>query len=243
MKAIILAAGQGSRLRPLTDDKPKCLVEYSGKAIVDYILSALRGCGIEDIIIVKGYLAERLEREGTKSCLNPKFERTNMVSTLFCAENEMDDDLIISYADIVYGERTLQKLLDAKDDFSLLIDTDWRRQWEARMDDPLVDAETLKLDSEGYVIELGKKPSSYEDIEGQYMGLIKISREVLPRVKTFYHELDKEADYEGKNFDNMYMTTFIQLVIDRLMKVKAVPIEGGWLEIDCLDDLNYEVRL
>ena len=105
------------------------------------------------------------------------------------------------------------------------------------MDNPLSDAETMKLDIGGNITELGKKTKNYEDIEGQYIGLIKISYSVLPRVRQFYHSLSREEFYEGKDFDNMYMTSFVQLMIDRLLPVKAILVHGGWVEIDSVEDL------
>ena len=243
MKAIILAAGQGTRLRPLTDDRPKCLVEYRGKAILDYILESLRTCGVNDIVVVKGYRHDTLQRPGLRYVVNDRYDTTNMVSTLFCAEQEMDDDILISYADIIYGPSIVKAILDDESEFGVAVDMNWRELWESRMEDPLKDAETLKLDSDGFITELGRKPSSYDDIEGQYMGLLRISRNSLRSIRHFYHSLDKDGIYEGKNFDNMYMTSFIQLVIDRLMKVRAVPVQGGWLEIDCIEDLECSVTL
>ncbi|MCB0344580.1 MAG: phosphocholine cytidylyltransferase family protein [Bdellovibrionales bacterium] len=238
MKAIVLAAGQGSRLKPLTDDRPKCMVEYQGKALVDYILETLRTCSIDDITLVKGYLADTLVRSGTKNYVNPLYARTNMVYTLFCAQPELNDDVVITYSDIIYRPNVLESLLACSDDFAVVIDKDWRSLWESRMENPLEDAETLKLDTSGFIKELGKKPSSYSEIEGQYIGLIKISKTAIPAVIDFYHHLDKSEIFDGKDFDNMYMTSFIQLIIDRLMPVKAVPIHGGWLEVDCPTDLS-----
>ncbi len=243
MKLLILAAGQGVRLRPLTDDKPKCMVEYKGKAIIDHILSAAGHCGLSDITIVKGYKAEALTRPHCKSFINPRFAETNMVYTMFCAEDELDSDLVVSYADIVYRPEVLQALLEARGDFCVVIDKAWRSLWEARMENPLADAETLKLDGDGNILELGKKPKAYSEIEGQYIGLLKISKEALSSVRSFYHSLDKDVLYDGKPFEQMYMTSFIQLIIDRLMPVKAVPIEGGWLEIDQLSDLGYDLEI
>lgn len=238
MKAVILAAGEGLRLRPLTDNYPKCMVEYKGKQIVDYTLEAMREAGIKDIILVKGYKAEVLDKAGTVSVINPRYNQTNMVASLFCSEHLWDDDLLISYADILYPASALNALIAEQHPFAVAVDKDWRKLWRKRMDDPLKDAETLKLSPDGFIRELGKKPRGYEDIQGQYMGLIKIKKEVLPQIKEFYHSLDRAATYDGKNFDNMFMTSFIQLLIDRVLKVKPVFIQGGWLEIDTLDDLK-----
>ncbi len=144
-----------------------------------------------------------------------------MVSTLFCAKEFMNDELIISYADIVYKKEVLEKLINSKDDFSVVVDREWRSLWSKRMENPLSDAETLKI-KDGKIVELGKKPKSYNEIEGQYIGLIKISKRVLPKIIEFYENLNIDDIYDGKDFDNMYMTSFIQLVIDNLLDIKPI---------------------
>ena len=160
-----------------------------------------------------------------------------MVSSLFCAKDFMDDDLIVSYADIIYKKEVLEKLINSKNNFSVVVDKDWKKLWSLRMENPLDDAETLKIEN-GNIIEIGKKAETYNDIEGQYIGLIKISKNILNKVIKFYDNLDRSVYYDGKNFDNMYMTSFIQMIIDNLLNVKPTFINGGWIEIDSLDDLK-----
>jgi choline kinase len=243
MKAIILAAGEGKRLRPLTDNKPKCLVEYQGKPILDYQLETLRSCGINDIVVVKGYQAEILQREGVRFIVNPDYAATNMVYTLFCAEQELMGDTIISYGDIIYNKQILEKLLNCEDDIAVIVDKKWRLLWKQRMTDPLMDAETMKISSRGEIIELGRKPKDYNDIQGQYIGLIGFSANVIDKIKNFYYSLEQSKVYDGMTFKNMYMTSFIQEIIDHLIPVKAVFIEGGWIEIDRLSDLSLNCVL
>ena len=244
MKAIILAAGQGTRLRPLTNDRPKCMVKYQNKPIIDFILETMNNCKLSDIALINGYKNDVLENYLKDQSLtfytNEIFYKTNMVSTLFCAKDFMDDDLIISYADIVYKEEVLEKLIDSKDDFSVVIDRKWKELWSQRMENPLDDAETLKIKNDK-IIELGKKPNSYEEIEGQYIGLIKISKNIINKVVNFYESLNRGNIYDGKDFNNMYMTSFIQMIIDNLNDVKPVFIDGGWVEVDCVDDLKVEI--
>ncbi len=240
MKAIILAAGQGTRLRPLTDDKPKCLVELAGKPLLEHQLETLRACGVDDIHIVGGYRAEQIECPGTSLHINERFAETNMVSTLFAAEAVMigDTDLIISYGDIVYEPRVLAALLAVDAPIALAVDREWRRYWAARMDDPLADAETLKLVDGDRVVELGKKPHSYADIQGQYTGLIKIRADHVARLPEVWRAMDRDAMYDGKDYDNMYMTSFIQHLIDRGWEVRAAFVNNGWAEVDCEVDLG-----
>jgi choline kinase len=244
MKMIILAAGQGTRLRPLTNDKPKCMVEYKGKPIIDYILDTATACSVNDVAIVDGYKKNVLETYLTDKRVtffeNKQYETTNMLATLFCAEEFMNDDIIISYADIIYKKEILEKLIESTDEISVVVDRKWKELWSLRMENPLEDAETLKV-IDGNIVELGKKPKSYDDIEGQYIGLIKIKKEKLTQIIDFYHTLDKHTMYDGQNYSNMYMTSFIQMIIDNISVVKPVYIDNGWLEVDSVEDLEvYE---
>ena len=239
MKAIILAAGQGTRLRPLTNDRPKCLVELAGKPLLEHQLSVLRNAGISDIHVVGGYRAEQLKRPGLTLHINEHYAKTNMVSTLFCASAVMtgEDDLIISYGDIVYEPRVLDALMNCDAPIVLAVDREWKRYWAARMNNPLADAETLKLSNVNQIVELGKKPGSYDDIQGQYTGLIKIRADKVPRLLETWQAMDRDAIYDGKDYDNMYMTSFLQHLIDSGWEARAALIDNGWAEVDCEADL------
>ena len=79
------------------------------------------------------------------------------------------------------------------------------------MENPLLDAETLKMDGNGYIVELGKKPNSYDEIEGQYMGLFSIKKEKSIHLAGHYEALVSDRMVGGRRFNNMYMTDFIQI--------------------------------
>ena len=167
MKVIILAAGEGKRLRPYTQDRPKCMVEIEGVTLIDRQIEVLKSVGLNDILIIGGYKADMLRRTDTKLKINPRYQETNMVWTLFCAEEELSGDIVISYGDIVYSKEILQKLISSDSDISITIDKDWENYWSARNENPLDDAETLKLSDDGLVSEIGKKPQSINEIDGQ----------------------------------------------------------------------------
>ena len=240
-RAVVLCAGQGTRLRPLTDTVPKCMVKFQGHCIIDYILASLRVNRVDDICLIKGYLAEVLVRQGVRYAVNENYMTTNMVTTLFCAEHELDHggDVIISYSDIIYVPLVVETLLASTADISVVVDKDWLQQWGERMEDPLSDAETLKLSPEGLIIELGKTPKSYDDIAGQYIGLVKFSPRGMAIAREFYHGLDKPgAMIEGRKFLDMHMTGFLQAMIDSGIPVHPVWINGGWTECDAPEDLE-----
>ncbi|MBY6034657.1 phosphocholine cytidylyltransferase family protein [Marinobacter daepoensis] len=241
MQTLILAAGQGTRLRPYTEDRPKCMVALAGRPLLHHQLVAMAQCGITDnITVIGGYRAGDLDTQGAGLVINPEYATTNMVRTLFCAADRMrpGEDLLISYGDIVYQPNVLQALLDCDVPLCLAADRDWQRLWQLRMDEPLDDAETFRMDEQGNVTELGKKPSSYDQVQAQYMGLIKVRGDRVQAFKDVFESMDRSAVYDGKDFDNMYMTSFIQFLIDAGWPVKACLVSNGWLEVDTAEELE-----
>ena len=238
MRAVILAAGEGTRLRPHTLERPKCLVPLAGRPLLEWQLAALAAAGIDDVTVVTGYRAEMIEALGCETRHNERYDRTNMVASLMCAADRLDggDDVLIGYGDLVYEPGVVQRLAEHPGPMAITVDHGWRRLWELRMDDPLGDAETLLLD-DGLVTELGRTPESYDQIQGQYMGLIGVRAAFAPELVATYEGLDPAGPYEGRDRDNMYMTSFIQHLIDTGTPVAAVVVDGGWLEVDTTDDL------
>lgn len=238
MKAILLAAGEGSRLRPYTSERPKALVEIGNISMLDLQLEVLSSAGIREQIIIGGYLSDMLKPKGTKLYLNPEYDTTNMVWTLFCAENELSGDLIVSYGDIVYSKQILQELLKSRADISVTIDLNWLEYWSERQENPLNDSETLKLAKDGSILEIGKKPKSLAEIEGQYMGLMKFSDEGINIVKNVFEECLGTGFIQGKPVRNAYMTDLLQEIIDRGYPVQSIPIKDSWVEVDTVEDLE-----
>ena len=164
-KVILLVAGEGKRLRPYTLDRPKCMVEIEGVSLIDRQLAVLKAEGLADIVMIGGYKADMLKREGIKLKINPRYYETNMVWTLFSAEEELEGDVVVSYGDIVYSREILQALLKSKADIAVAVDKDWESYWRARNEDPLDDAETLKLRGNGTISEIGQKPKSIDEMK------------------------------------------------------------------------------
>lgn len=240
MRAIILAAGQGTRLAPHTNDRPKCLVELAGRTMLDRQMAVLRASGIDDIVLVGGYRADQLVGLSAQVLVNEAFDRTNMVHSLFCAATALDgsEDILIAYSDIVYEARVLKALLAGPAGVGVAVNTDWRALWQARMDDPLADAESLRLGPDGRLLEIGQKATSYDQIEGQYMGLIKVSAQWAAKLCGVYDDMAALSRYAGPAHGNMYMTDFLQRLCDRDWPVYGVTNHGGWLEVDSVEDLD-----
>jgi choline kinase len=245
MRAVVLAAGEGTRLRPHTADRPKCLVPLGGRPLLDWQLDALRAAGVDDVTVVTGYRGDMVRAPGIRTVPNPRFDTTNMVASLMCARDRLDgtDDVLVAYGDIVYEPRLVAALADPATPVAIVVDRGWRRLWELRMADPLADAETMHI-RDGLVTELGRRPESFADVEAQYVGLIALRADFAPQLVAIHDALDPGGPYEGRDRDGMFMTALLQLLVDRGVPVGAVAVDGGWVEVDTNDDLaTYEALL
>jgi choline kinase len=135
----------------------------------------------------------------------------------------------------------LKQVIDDESPISVMVDKGWREYWQLRFTDPLSDAESLILNVDNTIAQLGKKTETYLDIQGQYTGLIKVRSDKIEELISFYEQLDRNKKYDGQDFNNMYMTSFLQLLIDANWQAQAVCVNNGWLEVDSVSDLElYE---
>ncbi len=236
MKGIILAAGRGSRLGAITDDRPKCLVSLGGRTLIEWQKDALSNAGLDEIAIVRGYKADLLSFDSVRTFDNPRWQQTNMVESLRCAAAWLrDDECVVSYSDIVYHSGHVEKLKQSAGNITITYDKDWEDLWRARFDDPLEDAETFRLGPHGRLTEIGNRTSRSDDIQGQYMGLLKFSPQGWRVVEKFLCSLTQTER------DRMDMTGLLSRLIIRGINVDTVPVRGEWLEVDSQSDLTlYE---
>ena len=252
VRAVILAAGRGTRLGPRSSELPKAFVEIEGRTLLAHQRRVLAASGIDDVHIVLGHgrrLAERHQDvQGLTVWENPDYAATNMVTTLFCARDIFagDADVIIAYGDIVYEPNVVAAVLAVDAPITIAVDRAWLAYWSARMEDPLSDAETLRLGEEDRILDVGGRPRSLEEIEGQYIGLIRIRSEDAARLVGEWDRM-LEAD-EGRPAaeppvsSRLYMTDFLRLLIAAGWDVRGAPITNGWLEVDRPEDLELDLR-
>ncbi|HUD25738.1 MAG TPA: phosphocholine cytidylyltransferase family protein [Burkholderiaceae bacterium] len=239
MKAIVLAAGRGRRMKSLTEDRPKCLVELWGKPLLDWQLAALRAAAIRDVAVVTGYRRELLVTRGLVEFHNARWEATNMVASLCCAEAWLrGGPCIVSYSDIFFDAGAVTSLMRSTAPIAVTYDPNWRLLWERRFADPLADAETFRINADGTLAEIGNRPESIDAVQGQYMGLLRFTAEGWDEVKRIRSGLTAEQR------DRMHMTATLQMVIEAgRVPVTGVPYRGQWGEVDSAEDLAaYEPR-
>jgi choline kinase len=233
MRAVILAAGRGSRLGHLGEDRPKCLVELEGKPLIERQIAALRGGGVNEIGVVRGYRAEMIDFPGLSYFANDRWAETNMVMSLAAAAAWLrSGPVIVSYADIFYRSELARGLAAAPGQLVISYDRNWRRLWTRRFADPLADAETFRINAAGQLLEIGGKTTRIEDIQGQYMGLLKFTPPAWIAVEALLSTL------EAPIRDRLDMTGLLcRLLAGKQLPIGTFATDGQWGEIDNAEDV------
>ena len=220
MKAIILAAGYGSRMHPLVQDMPKCLLTIKGETILARQLRILRSCGIEDITVVTGFHRERIvELYGEEVSIryNPHYEITGSIFSLWTVRDFLTDDTIISNADSIFTEEPLKKLLANRNLYCMAIDN------------KLCDKEARKVRVIGNIVVETSKAIPLKETFGEFLGLAKIKKQ---GTKAFGKSLF-ECVKRDSNSD--FPDTFSDL-LKKGCKINYILADTPWTEIDTRKD-------
>jgi choline kinase len=238
MRAVILAAGRGSRLGRLGEDRPKCLVELARQPLLMRQIAALRGGGVNAIGIVRGYRAEMIDLPGVTYFDNPRWAETNMVASLRAAAAWLHaEPVIVGYGDIFYHRDLVCRLMATAGDLVIAYDRAWRGLWSRRFEDPLSDAETFRVNSAGQLLEIGGKTADWTEIEGQYMGLLKFTPVAWQWVEQTLAAVDPTIG------DRLDMTGLLRRLLAQHLPIGTVSTEGQWGEIDNASDLALYERM
>lgn len=246
MKTIILAAGQGTRLKKYTENLPKGMLSFMGKTIIERQIEMYRSCGINDIIIVRGFAADKINYTDVKYYTNKDFATTNMVESLLTAKEEFDDDIIVSYSDVLFESGMLKSMMETEDDFAVAVDDEWKSYWQKRYGKVDFDTESLAIDENNNITELGLENPELETIDARYIGLLKFSVNGLGFINEIMnkaYKLDENAPWQqsGKPVKKAYMTDLLNAIIESGKEVKAVHFNHGWIEFDTNEDYENAV--
>ncbi len=251
MKAIIIAAGMGQRLRPYTADRPKCMVEIKGRSLLERQVDAYRAAGIEEIIVIRGYKGRQIQLPGLTYIDNHDFRNNNILESLFCAKDHLFGDVMISYGDITFHPDLIKGLLPVQAPISLVIDLDWASVYEGRDDHPVEQAElceVMSLPAEGMlrsehihrITEIGKQVTPNR-ARGEFIGLCKIHAPALARLCAIYeHALLNGLDQpyvHAPSLRKAYLSDLFNDAIKRDEFIQPFFFKGGmWREIDTVQD-------
>lgn len=230
MRAIILAAGQGTRLLPFTRDHPKCLVPVAGKAILDRQLEALTANGITDVTVIGGYRIDRLEqhlsqmpaRQRPGLLCNPFWPVANSISSVWTARRQLESDFCLLNGDTIFSAELVGAALDAAPKgVGLVVEA----TEDFQLDDMLVAVDGTQVRAVGKTLPEGQAGH-------RSLGFI-IARGSGPQA--YLGALDAVICAEGGH------GRFHHAIVDHLAwdgLVSAIPVSGaGWIEIDRPDDI------
>jgi len=158
LKAIILAAGKGTRLGTLTENIPKGMIKLFGRTLIERQIEIYRNCGIDDITIVTGYKSEMIHFSGINHIKNHNFASTNMNESFFCASEKLSDSVIVSYTDIIFEQKIIQQMLKFSGNIGIAINLNWKINYEGRTLHPLSEAENVLIEN-GKISQIRKNIS------------------------------------------------------------------------------------
>ncbi len=243
MQAIIIGAGRGARLMPTTADTPKCFAEVRGKRILDWTLDALRAQGVERVAFIGGYQIDKVRQSYPELTFrhNRDWERNNILASLFCAEDLMEQGFLCAYSDILFTPRVVERVLAASDDISLVVDTAWADRYVERSEHPADDAEKVTVRN-GLVTRIHRAIPT-EDAHGEYIGVARFSPAGASRLREHFHRCQHESAggpfREAKSFEKAYFIHLLQEMIEAGEQMVHVDTPGEYIEIDTQQDFEY----
>lgn len=231
----------GRRLKPLTDNCPKSMLLIDGKSILQRSVDTLLRNGISRIAVIRGHCANKVNVEGPVEYYeNSSFERNNILHSLFCANDFIGDEIIISYSDILFTDDVVEAAKNFSGSIGIVIDKNWQQIYEGRNEHPISEAE-LALSNEDSVKLIGKNSVSTPEATGEFIGMVKLSANGSIIFRKEYKKLMEkfrmgDEFQRAKRFESAYLTDFLQEIIEQGYNVQPIYIDGGWMEIDTHQD-------
>lgn len=249
-RAILIAAGRGKRLGPHTEEIPKCMVEVAGRPILGWVWRALASIGVEELVVIRGYRGDVLERfvRGLVPRAifvdNHEWETNNVLLSLACARAHLDQPAYVTYSDIVFTPAVAAATARSTAEIGLVIDREFRTIYEGRTEHPLDEGEVADLAPDGSVARVGKRALPPDAAIGEYIGLTRLGAQgmatvgdALDRLAARFASDDAAPFQRAARYRNAYLTDLWQELIDAGTRLDPILIEGQWREIDTGQDL------
>ena len=250
MKAIIIAAGSSKRLRPLTNELPKCMLKIEGKPIIQNTIELFQANGISDISIIRGWKGEKINFPNIAYFENDDFLNNNILHSLMYARAKLEEavetkeEMVISYSDIWYNDSIVKALLKDKHDIASIVDTDWQHLYEGRTEHPISEAEKVIMDNNKRIIKIGKRvliDDVPKDKLGEFIGLWKFTPKgikiFLKHFDVLNKKLRKEEPFQNaKEWQKSYITDIFQEMIHRGEEIYCILVKNNWREFDTMQD-------
>jgi len=245
MNAIILAAGMGVRLLPDTEDIPKGMVKLFDKSLIEMQIDIFKKCGIDDISIVTGHLAEIINFPSITYFKNENFSTTAGNESVYCAKQKLNDT-IICYADLIFDISIIKKMNDFNGDVGIAVESDWKSRYTSRTLHPISEADNVLFDESGMIIELRKNIQKSNSNIGEFLGVMRLSSKGSSLFLKRFSELKEShvGTFHGSpSLKQSILPDMIQELIDLGINVEPVMISEKWLEIDTPQDIDFARKI
>jgi choline kinase len=231
LKAIILSAGQGRRLMPLTSNMAKCALPLHGISILEWQLSQISQCDIDEVIVVTGFAFEKVDNivESIKSIKvrtlhNPMYAHTDNLGTCWEARSEMDEPFVLMNGDTLFEAAVLQRLLNSEKSYSITLATDTK---------PHFDLDDMKIITDDQRLLKVSKQLDISLVSAESIGLMVFDK---TGAKAFTEKLEEMMD-KSDALKLWYLSAIDQLASEGIVGI--CPIDGlSWCEVDDAADFS-----
>jgi L-glutamine-phosphate cytidylyltransferase len=240
VKAIIIGAGRGARLKGMTDNQPKCYVTVAGRKILDWTLDAFERAGLHEKVFIGGYQIDQIRRDYPQLQFvhNDNWQNNNILLSLMHAAEHMDDGFVCAYSDILFRDSIVRDALNHPGDIVLCVDTHWRDRYKGRTQHPEHDAEKVTVSGDR-VREIHRGIES-ADAHGEYIGVAKFSPRGAKLFREHFHRVREKFSgkpwREAKVFEKSYLILLFQEMIEQGVPIHFVATHGDYMEIDTEED-------
>lgn len=223
--AILMASGLGTRMRPLTNTKPKPLIEVKGIPMIETVISALNHFGVNNIYIVVGYLGNQFDYltekyKNVSIIKNTDYEKINNISSIFYARNEMKaDDVFVCEADLFVSDKNILSCVDVN-----------KSGYFGKMVKGHSDDWVFEQNEEGIITRVGKVGDDCYNM----VGLSYFTKEMA---KTIAEEIDRVYNTQP-GFEDLFWDDVVNSILSKLNLCVFPVSEGQIVEIDTVEELN-----
>jgi phosphoenolpyruvate phosphomutase len=234
-RAIILAASRGVELGELTSDRPKAMVNVGGQPLLAHILHTYRAAGVKDLAVVRGYKKETVNLPNVKYFDNDEYATTQEVSSLACALEAIDGDVIVSYGDVLLKKYIVAELVETEDDFVVMVDSNYQDSRNRARDCDYVACSEPSTQRAFYnTITLKRiRPTNPDEVTGEWMGIVKFS----PNGSRIVAQKLRVLAEDPPRLRALKLQELLQLLLDEGHSIRVVYTSGHWLDVDSVDDV------
>jgi phosphoenolpyruvate phosphomutase len=233
--AIVLAASRGAELGRLTVDRPKCMIDIRGKPLLAHLVTSLRGRGVREITVVRGWQKEAIDLPGIRTVDNEAFDRTGELQSLACARQQLSGETLVVYGDVLFRRHILDGVLSAEGDIVIAVDASWGKNERTMAMRDLVAASRPFSDSyfDDGIVTLQEMSARLpvRRITGEWIGLARFSAKGAELAT---------AEIDAIEAEGLGATADMPLLLTRLAAKHQVVVHyvnGHWLDVDTFSDL------